>query len=221
MTAIILNLLAEEQQAQAARAHDPLKILIAAGLTVLSTVVACGSTLSVIRAQKSTELQTLETRWKKMSGSDKEVAFQKTRALAEEIVALNHSRVLLAPQLAMVKDLIPPTIQLSQLNFGLAVETMVVEAHGEEAGEGKRVARPKSIERLVLRLEGTACSIRPELEVDHFLQTLRNDARFSAVVEDIQLRSISRAFNDQGKTGQALPTANFTIECRYKEKGKK
>jgi hypothetical protein len=101
------------------------------------------------------------------------------------------------------------------------VETIAADAHGGETGDGKRVARPKSIERVVLRLEGVASSSRPELEVDQFLQTLRNDARFSAVVEDIQLRSISRAFNDMGKTGQALPTANFTIECRYKEKGKK
>ena len=52
MTAITLNLLAEEQLAQVARARDPLKILVAVGLGVLSLLVACGSTLSVIRGQK-------------------------------------------------------------------------------------------------------------------------------------------------------------------------
>jgi hypothetical protein len=220
MTAITLNLLAEEQQAQVARAHDPIKILVAISLGALSLVVACGSTLSVLRGQKLTELQTLETRWKAMSVSDKEAAFQKTRDLAEEIVGLNHSRILIAPQLAMVKDLIPSSIQLSHLSLALAVETMVADTHGEESNS-KRAARPRSIERLVLRLEGAASSSRPELEVDQFLQILRNDARFSAVVEDIQLRSISRVFSEASKSSQALPTANFTIECRYKEKGQK
>jgi hypothetical protein len=220
MTAITLNLLAEEQQAQVARARDPLKILVAVGLGVLSLLVACGSTLSVIRGQKSTELQSLEVRWKQMSVSDKEAAFQKTRSLADEIVALNHSRILMAPQLALVKDLIPTTVQLTHLNLTLAVETITTESHGDE-NNAKRAAHPKSIERLVLRLDGEASSSRPELEVDQFLQTLRNDARFSEVVEDIQLRSISRGFRDTDKPGQSMPTASFTIECQYKEKGKK
>ncbi len=217
MTAITLNLLAEEQLAQVARARDPLKILVAVGLGVLSLLVACGSTLSVIRGQKLAELQSLEGHWKQMSVSDKEAAFQKTRSLANEIVALNRSRILMAPQLALVKDLIPTTVQLTHLNLALAIETLGTEGENNT----KRAARPKSIEHLILRLDGEASSSRPELEVDQFLQTLRNDARFNEVVEDIQLRSISRGFRDADKPGQSMPTASFTIECQYKEKGKK
>ena len=221
MTAITLNLLAEEQQAQAARAHDPLKILVAGGLGLLTLVVACGSILSVVRVQQSAELQSLEARWKQISMSDKEASFQRTRALAAEIVTLNHSRLLLAPQLALVKDVIPPTVQLAHLNFALAAETVTADNHGEEGGTKRAASRPRSVERLYLRLEGEASSARPELEVDQFLQTLRNDPQFSEVVEDIQLRSISRGSRDDDKPGLGLPTAIFTIECRYKEKGKK
>ena len=53
----------------------------------------------------------------------------------------------------------------------------------------------------------------PELEVDKFLQSLRTDARFSAAVDDIRLRSIVRA----GGTDGAAEAAFFVIECRYKE----
>ena len=42
-------------------------------------------------------------------------------------------------------------------------------------------------------MEGVASSSRPEMEVDQFLKALRSNARFSALVEDIQLRSIVRA----------------------------
>jgi len=220
MTAITLNLLAEEQLAQAARAHDPLKILVAVGLGVMTLAVGSGSILSVVRSQKSAELQTLEANWKKMSGSDKEAAFQKTRALADEIASLNHFRVLMAPQLAMVKDLIPPSIQLSHLNLALVMETVAVESRADES-EAKRATHSKTVERLVLKLEGVASSARPELEVDQFLQTLRSDARFGGVVDDIQLRSISRSYNETAKAAQQLPSATFTIECRYKEKDRK
>lgn len=222
MTAIILNLLAEEQQAQAARAHDPLKLFVAIGLTVLSVAVACGSALSVRSGKKAAELQGLEARWKTLnSDGGQEDEFPKIRALAEEIVAVNNSRVLLAPQLALVKDLIPPTVRLSQISFSLAVEIPRVESSGDEATGGKRVRQPAPIERLVLRLEGIAISSRPELEVDRFLQTLRDNTRFSAVIDDIQLRSESRTSVDIEKTGRGVPAANFVIECRYKEKGKK
>jgi hypothetical protein len=222
MTAIILNLLAEEQQAQTARARDPLKIFIAVGLAVLSVAVACGSALSVISGQKAVELQGIETRWKKLNGNGgQEDEFQKIRALAEEIVAVNNSRAVVAPELALVKDLIPPTVRLSQISFSLAVTIPKVENSGDGGISGKRVARLAPIERLALRLEGIAISSRPELEVDKFLQTLRDNARFGAVIDDIQLRSESRTSVDIEKTGRAVPGANFVIECRYKEKVKK
>ncbi|HUI08164.1 MAG TPA: hypothetical protein VL486_14280 [Verrucomicrobiae bacterium] len=216
MTAITLNLLAEEQQVQEERARDPFKIFIAIGLTLLATAVACGSTLSVMQGQKRAELQKLETQWEKMNqASEQEGEFQRTRALAEEIVALNHSRMLLAPQLAMVKDLIPPTVQLSHLNF--AVETANISSAAEN-GEGTKRARPKQIERLVLLMDGTARSERPELELDRFLRVLRTDARFSAVVDDIQLRSISRDSGNSDKMNRGPASVAFVIECRYKER---
>jgi len=218
MTAITLNLLAEEQQVHAERARDPFKIFIAIGLTLLTIAVAWGSTLSVMQGQKRAELQKLEMQWEKMNHtSEQEGEFQGTRALAEEIVALNRSRILMAPQLAMVKDLIPPTVQLSQLNF--AVETANTSSGAEDVAGGKR-ARPRQIERLVLRMEGTAHGGRPELELDQFLQILRANARFSAVVDDIQLRSISHDSSNTDKTGGGSASVAFVIECRYKEREK-
>jgi len=219
MTAITLNLLAEEQQVQEERARDPFKIFIAIGLTLLTVAVAWGSILSVMQGQKRAELQRLETQWEKMNhASEQESEYQRTRALAEEIVSLNHSRLLMAPQLAMVKDLIPPTVQLSQLSF--AVETATIGSVPEDDAGSKR-ARPKQIERLLLRMEGTARSDRPELELDQFLRVLRRDARFSAVVDDIQLRAISRDPSNADKTGRGPAAVTFVIECRYKEMERK
>ena len=221
MTAITLNLLAEEQLAQEARARDPNKLFTAIGLGALTVAVAWGGILSAVLMQRRTELQGLDAQWKKMNAvGGGEGEFQAVNAAAEEIMTLNHSRMLMAPQLALVKDLIPPSVKLSQLGFALSVETIDAGGGGGEDGpDSKHPSHAKRIERLVVRLEGMASSSRPELEVDQFLKSLRSDARFSALVEDIQLRSISRTSGD--KAGQTLTGANFTIECWYKEKAAK
>ena len=222
MIAITLNLLAEEQQAQVERARDPIKLFIAVGLAVLTVVVACGGTLSAMLAQRRVELQGLEARWKKMNDVGQgEGDYQKESALAAEIVAVNRSRVVVAPQLAMVKDIIPSSVQLTHINFALAAQTTGGDSGGEEGTESKHPARPKQTKHLVLQLQGLAASARPELEVDQFLKSLRSDTRFGALVEDIQLRSIARTTSDADKAGGAVPAVNFTIECWYKEKVKK
>jgi hypothetical protein len=222
MIAITLNLLAEEQQAQSERARDPIKLFTVIGLAVLTVVVAWGGTLSAILSQRRVELQGLEARWKKMNDVGQgEGDYQKDNEFATEIVAVNHSRVTVAPQLAMVKDLIPSSVQLTHINFALVAQTTGGDSGGEEGAEGKHPARPKQSRHLVLQLEGVAASARPELEVDQFLKSLRSDTRFGALVDDIQLRSIARTTGDADKAGGAVPAVNFTIECWYKEKVKK
>jgi hypothetical protein len=221
MTAITLNLLAEEQQAQVERARDPIKFFIAVGLTVLMVAVALGGALSAILSQRRAELQGLEARWKKMNdvGSG-EGDYQKDSDSAAEIIAVNHSRVVVAPQLAIVKDFLPSSIHLTYIKFALATETTGGDG-GEDAAEGKHPARPKQSRHLVLELEGLASSARPEIEVDQFIDSLRSDSRFGALVEDIQLRSISRTTSDTDKARGGVPAVNFIIECWYKEMGKK
>jgi len=207
MTAITLNLLAEEQLAQEARARDPVKLFIAVGLGVLATVVALGGVLSAIVAQKRSDLAGLQSNWDKMNeGGAAESNFQKLSDSAGEIVAINHSRVLIAPQLALVKDLIPSSVELTQLAFAMSLDS--------PASDG---GHPKKSQRLVVRLDGKAFGGQPELEVDRFLKLLRSDARFSALVEDIQLRSITRVA-ETDKSGITRDAANFSIECWYKEK---
>jgi hypothetical protein len=217
MTAITLNLLAEEQLAQEARARDPVKLFIAVGLGVLAIVVALGGVLSAVLMQKRSDLAGLQSKWDKMNnGGAEESSFQKLNNSAGEIVAINHSRVLIAPQLALVKDLIPSSVELTQLAFAMSVESPGSDGGGDD-GQGQHGGHPKKSQRLVVRLDGKAFGGQPELEVDRFLKLLRSDARFSALVEDIQLRSIAR-MAETDKSGVTRDAANFSIECWYKEK---
>jgi hypothetical protein len=218
MTAITLNLLAEEQQAQEQRAHDPVKLIFAVGLGVAALVAALGAVMGILAGRTATELQALEARWNELeSVGAGEGEFQATKRLADDIVAGNRARQLLAPQLALLKDVVPASIQLSRFDFAIATETAAVEANPDDEMTGKP-ARPKRTERLTLRLDGKAVAVRPELEVDKFLQTLRTDERFSTMVTDIQLRSIARVSAEAVTPGSTVNSAVFVIECRYKEK---
>jgi hypothetical protein len=218
MTAITLNLLAEEQLAQEARARDPVKLFIAVGLGVLTMAVALGGVLSAILMQKRSDLAGLQLKWNKMNdGGAQETDFQRLNKYAEEIVAVNRSRILIAPQFALVKDLIIPSVQLTQVAFALSVDSPGSDDAGEDGADGHHKGHPKKVQRLVLRLDGKAFGSEPELEVDRFLKVLRNDARFGQLVEDIQLRSIGRVA-ETDKAGIVRDAANFSVECWYKEK---
>jgi hypothetical protein len=222
MTAIILNLLAEEQRAQHERARDPFKLFIAGGIGLVALAVGIGGVLSVLAGQKRTELQALESRWDQLDNAGSVAGeFQKIKSLADEILAVNRSRILFAPQLAIAKDILPATIQLARLDFSVSEEALSAPPRDDSKPGGKHSARPTHVERLVLRMEGKATSGRPELEVDKFLQTLRSDAEFGGFVEDIQLRSIARTSVEADRSSGAVPTANFVIECRYKAKESK
>jgi hypothetical protein len=182
--------------------------------------VALGGVLSAILMQKCADLAGLQAKWDKMNdGGAEESDFQKLSNSAGEIVTINHSRVLIAPQLALVKDLIPSSVQLTQLAFAMSVESRGSDGGGDD-GEGRHSGHPKKSQQLVVRLDGRAFGGQPELEVDRFLKLLRSDARFSALVEDIQLRSIARVA-DTDKSGVTRDAASFSIECWYKEKATK
>ena len=229
MTAITLNLLAEEQLAEQASARDPVKSAAAIGATLLMLSALCGSLLWVVAGQRRTEVNLLKVRWDNVGAQQATSAgtdFKSTKSYADDLVALSRARTLYARQLALIKDLVPDSVQLSRIN--LALNTEVHEGAGAAGGDALasagndkdkpvKTARPRSIERLRLQLDGKAVSSHPEMEVDKFLQALRTDPNFSAQVEQIQLRSIARSPVSSDSASVNLPSANFVIECQYKE----
>ncbi len=217
MTAITLNLLAEEQLAQQANARDPVKTAVAIGISLLTLVVATGSILYIFANQKRTEAALLEARWNALAAGQSAngaADFKTQKAFADDLVAINRMRPIYAHQMALLKDLLPDSIQLSHISF-----TMTVQARdaGSDDESGKRLSAPKNAAHVSLMCDGTALSSRPEIEVDSFLDTLRNNPDFKAGVKQIQLRSIARTGVTPGSEATTLPSAQFVIECQYKE----
>ena len=227
MTAITLNLLAEEQMAAQANARDPVKTAIAIGTTLLMLTVLAGALLGVVAGQKTTEAKLLQSRWDSLvaaQATSTASGFKSIKLCADDLLALNHSRALYARQMALIKNLVPDTVQLNHINLTLNTEVQegASAANGDtEPTTGKKeapkAARPKNVQRLSLQLDGRAVSSRPELEVDKFLQTLRADPDFSAQVEQIQLRSIAKSVVTDGSSGGNVPSASFVIACQYRE----
>lgn len=222
ITAITINLLAEEQLAEEQSARDPVKTTIAIGVAVLACVALVGSLLWLYASGKNTEAMSLESQWKKVSNDQSVGAmaeFNTLKGLANDLVAMNHARKELATQMALVKDLLPESIALTRVNFSMSTETLEGPAPPPDDNSGKvrRPPQPKTIERIALQIEGKATSNRPEIEVDNFIQSMKENPQVSSQISQIQLRSISRSTTgaEAGAAGQ--PTAFFVIECQYKE----
>jgi hypothetical protein len=226
MQTIAINLLAEEQMLEEARARDPVKAAAAIGIGLVTLVTLAGSALSMYDSRKKAEMAVLQSKLEAISAQQTKgeaANFNALRSLAEDLLAVNQSRVLCAPQLALLKDLTPDTIQLTRVSVSIAVETQEPPAAAPAAvadtePKRKRAATPKSTERLTLRLEGRAVSRRPELEVDAFLQTLRSAPALGAQLQQVHLRSVARAPVTSEEGANSSPAAYFVVECQYKER---
>ena len=225
MIAITLNLLAEEQQAEEASARDPFKTALAIGLSAVSFTMIVGTILWWVGSNRRIQAGILQDHWnriveaQKATGAD---SFEAVNAAAGEIYTLNRARTLSAPQIALVKDMIPKSIQLARLSMQIVTETQeqpaAVADDSDKAGKAKRPAPSKSKEHLALVLDGRAYSSRPEIEVDNFIKSLRDYPGFRDAVKSIQLRSIARTDAANGDGASASPFAAFVIECQYKER---
>ena len=224
MTAITLNLLAEEQQAEQANARDPVKTALAIGLGVVSFTMILGTILWSGASNRRIQAGILQDHWDRIvaaqqaTGSD---SYEAVTAAAGEIYTLNRTRTLSAPQIALVKDMIPKSVQLSRVTMQVVTETQdpgPAPDESEKGGKVKRAAPRKAVERFALVMDGRAFSSRPEIEVDNFLNALRNYPAFRDQVKSIQLRSIARTEAANGDGASASPFASFVIECQYKER---
>ncbi len=232
MTAITLNLLAEEQLAEQARARDPVKTALAIGLGLVCLIVIAGTVLRSVASSRRVQMGLMQNHWDSIVAAQKSKSsesFETVKAAADEIYTLNRSRSLSAPQLALIKDIIPESVQLSRLTLQVITE-LSDPAVSPEAGDAdptgkvKRAPARKATERLSLQLDGRAFISRPEIEVDNFIKKLRDHPVFREQVKSIQLRSIARSDAGNGAAAGAAAGAgifaSFVIECQYKEGGR-
>ncbi len=220
MTPLTLNLLAEEQQAERASAHDPVKYAIGIGIVIVALTAVSGMGLMALANRKAAEADRLQKQWDTLSAGQKSASFRMLKGFVEDLLAIHKKRYFLAPQMAQIKDLVPSAIYLSKMGFKVNVETAQGSAplaSPEATGGAKaRVGKLQNVAQLTLRLEGAAIGSRPEMEVDSFLRVLRTNAVLSNQVKDVTLRSIGRATQTMEEDPQKI-AAQFVIECLYKE----
>lgn len=232
MTAITLNLLGEEQLAQSAKGRDPVKMAVGVGAIILSLAVASGTIVNMLAAQHKSEADALQARWDAMGGdkgATSDNGFQALKTLVDDLTAMNQGHAMFAPQLALIKDIVPESILLTRLSLVVNVEAQQIPLTELPGDAGKPKTQgpmtkpkpppgPKNVERLVLQLEGKILSTRPEIEADNFIRTLREHPALGSQLKTVQLRSIARPQNLDARAGAAVPAAAFVIECQYKER---
>ena len=230
MTAITLNLLAEEQLAQVAKGRDPVKIAAAISIFSVTIMLAAGTAFNMLASQSKAQANALQHRWTALGGDSNagvDQEFVVAKAFADDLVEINKGHALFAPQLALIKDVVPETILLTQLGFSIITESQataipqpVENKKGDNTSPAKpmRPAPPKTTEHLMLHLEGKILSARPEIEADTFINTLRAHPILGPQFKTVQLKSIARPQGIVEKAGDSAPSAVFVIECEYKER---
>ena len=220
MRLIYINLLAEVEQAEQARARDPIKLLIAISVWLLAAVVAVGGILSGLALRSNAELKDMEHQWQeytKQEVNSNVVTYRALKQWADDILEINHSRRLCAPQLALIKDLVPNYIQL--LRLSLVTTDIPPSAPPPLDSEGDKTKTmhhtPIPVQLVILQLEGKVISVRPEEDVAKFRRILETDPKFSAQIRQVQLRSYGRIASPAERGGAA--TGQFVIDCQYKE----
>lgn len=221
MTPIRFNLLAEEQLAEKRSARDPVKVAIASGIALVAIAVGIGTLISLQASQVQKKESGLQAQWEKLSAPEARRASEElmaAKALAEDLVLIGNKRPLYAPQLAILKDVIPETIQLMRAVYVLNVESQQDAPMVPDGNAKPRPRRTVFRQRVTLQLEGRATSARPEIEVDDFIQTLKTHPSLTNMITGVQLRSISRISKaGDGTSGGTTPQAAFVIDCQYKE----
>lgn len=220
MTAIAINLLIEEELTQRAQARDPFKLAVIIGCVLVGLTFATGLLLGRIADGKTEEAAALQTKWDSMQAKPAGggVDTKSLQLVANDYVAINQARSLYAPQLALIKDVIPDSIQLVSIRLGFVTETIAPSAPPPGVSEAKaaRAAKPKTVEHLDLVLDGSTTCARPEIEVDQFIKSLRAHPDFSKFLEDVRLRSITRTTPKSENGAAVMPSANFSVDCIYK-----
>jgi hypothetical protein len=223
VAAITLNLLVEEQMAQEAEARDPVKLVVAVGICLIAVAVLLGMAVAMSAARKTAEADTLQAKWD-MIQSNPSASTGDTKsfkALAQEIQLINRTRPLYASQLAVIKDVVPESIQLAQIGLTYITEEAAPApepppAPSTNGDKPARHTRPKSREHIALVLSGQAACARPEIEVDTFIRKLQTGSALSKALDEVRLRSIARVPVPAGATEVKAATVMFSIDCQYK-----
>jgi len=222
---IIINLLVEEELAQQARARDPVKLMIAISTAVLALVVAVGGVFSGLAMRSQVAMKVAETKLhelEKQQTSGSVGAYLSLKQWTDDLIELNQSRRLCAPQLALIKDLIPDYIQIARLTLTTVAVARAPAAPapapevGQDDVKAKIAARAMPAAQLaVLLLDGKVVSVHPEDDLANFRRILESDPLFSAQIQLVKLRSYARVSGPAERGGPI--TGQFVFECQFKE----
>jgi hypothetical protein len=208
--------------AQKAEARNPVKLVVACGICLISAAILLGMIVARPAARRAEEADALQAKWDRIQ-SNPGSSFGDTKSyktLAEDICAINHDRPLYAAQLAVIKDIVPETIRLTQIGLSYVTEeapsSSDLPAPAGTSDKPIRRSPPKSRNHLSLVLSGQAESARPEIEVDKFIWNMRAYPALIDTVDEVRLRSIARTAASTDGTEKKVAAAIFSIECQYK-----
>ncbi len=215
---ICINLLAEQQAAEALRRRDPVKRAIWIGGFLVGLMLLWGGFLQFRIVRANSALAGGDVKWKAIEKDTRAVSEHlkqtaETERKLSALQALATNRFLWAVTLNALQNTIVDNVQLVRFR---ADQNYAVSKH---TGEGKTARPAMSKERITLTLEARDYANPAELNHNKFISAISTAAVFQAGLRKVDGVTLKDRMPPQPDSTD--PTKNyilFSIECRYPEK---
>lgn len=222
---IRINLLAEAHAAEELRRKDPVKRGIYGAVIVVACVLGWALTLQLKMMAAKSQLNSLETQWKKIN-KDYQVAVDKRRRSLEveqklsALQALTTNRFLwgnalngFQQTLNGVDEIQVVRVKTEQV-FHLQ-EEIKARTNSTSVIPGKPAS---AVEKVTIKVEAMDFSVPPGSMVNRYKEAIANVDYFQKTLQRTNGVLLTQLSPPQSAPGRPNPFVNFTMDCYYPEK---
>jgi hypothetical protein len=218
---IRINLLAEAQAAEEMRRKDPVKRAIWIGSFVVFLVLLWSATLQFKIIVAKSEASRLQSSWKEIESSVKEVTDHRSRAraLEKKLAALDQfttNRMLWAPTLDALQRLPLDGVELVKIQ---TEQSFTLQEGARPNADGGAPAKPATAtERTTLTLDARDYSSVAGSQVPRFKQTLGGSSYFMAALQKTNTIQLTSQTAPQYEMGRSYVGFGFKMYFEEKER---
>ena len=220
---IRLNLLAEAQAAEQLRRRDPVKRAIWIAALLVAVMLAWSSSLQFKVMLANSELNRVEGQMNAHTNEYQQVLANQNRTTdindrLAKLRLLATARFLNASVLNALQQTLVDDVQL--VRFKAEQTCLYTEGTKAHTNEDRIIpgTPAKSVEKVVITLEGSDSSRNPGDQVNKFQQTVASHPFFKTVLAPTNGIILKYISSPQFSPGTGKSSAQFTLECRYPDK---
>jgi len=222
---IRINLLAESQATEELRRKDPVKRAVLGGVLVLLAVLVWSSTIQVAIIASKSELNNLQSSWKRIEKNYQVAVDTKRKTLEtdERLVALQQlttNRFLWGTTLDALQQTLNGIDDVQVTRVKADQTYTVEEVKLTRAPDGRIIPQtkpPGAVEKIIITLEAVDSSPQPGAKINRFKASIANEPFFQSNLQKTNGVNLI-SFSPPQMEGGRNPFVKFSLQCLFPEK---